>query len=113
MRQNLAPCVVSGCPELTRETRCALHTRTYDAEHRGDFRDVYRSRRWKGLRRQVIQEHPFCQEPGCTRPTTDVDHVIPMREGGEPYDRANLQALCHAHHSGKTAREVWHGQRED
>jgi 5-methylcytosine-specific restriction endonuclease McrA len=46
--------------------------------------------------------HPECAE--CGAPATDVDHVIPLADGGSN-DIGNLQALCHSHHSAKTARE--------
>ena len=36
---------------------------------------------------------------------TEVDHVLPMADGGAMYDEANLQALCKSHHSQKTARD--------
>lgn len=39
---------------------------------------------------------------------TDVDHIIPLRDGGAPFERSNLQGLCHSHHSSKTAGEVLH-----
>lgn len=61
--------------------------------------------------RSVICQWPDPTRPFgiCGRPATDIDHVIPHRGdwdlfvGGEGY--SNLQGLCHAHHSEKTARE--------
>ena len=47
---------------------------------------------------------------GCGSPTTDVDHVEPLRaivaRGGDPYDEANLLGLCSPCHSRKTADET-------
>lgn len=46
----------------------------------------------------------MCQAPGCSQLATDVDHIIARRKGGTD-DLQNLQSLCHACHSRKTARE--------
>ncbi|MCA1259418.1 HNH endonuclease [Nitratireductor aquimarinus] len=43
---------------------------------------------------------------GCeTAPATEVDHITPMRQGGAPRDRANLQSLCGTCHRQKTGAE--------
>lgn len=71
---------------------------------------VYRSKRWRKLRRRVLAEEPYCQHPGCDRPATDVDHQQRIEDGGDPWDRSNLQSLCKSHHSSKTARETGFGR---
>jgi 5-methylcytosine-specific restriction protein A len=53
-----------------------------------------------------LRNHPLCEacmEQGRTTPATDVHHIIARRSGG-PDEEGNLQALCHACHSAKTAR---------
>jgi 5-methylcytosine-specific restriction enzyme A len=35
-----------------------------------------------------------------------VDHVVPLKDGGARFDRANLQPLCVSCHNRKTARET-------
>ncbi len=37
-----------------------------------------------------------CQIHGhrCTILATDVDHIVPLADGGAPYDPANLRAAC-------------------
>lgn len=49
-----------------------------------------------------------CQWPGCDRSLRDgrlfADHICELSDGGAPYDPANGQALCGAHHSLKTAQ---------
>ena len=64
---------------------------------------------WQKLRAHVLANEPLCRD--CTREgrtviATDVDH-----RDGDPgnNDAINLQPLCHAHHSRKTARD--HGKR--
>lgn len=62
---------------------------------------------WRRIRLEFLRRHPLCAEcgrAGRTVPATDVDHRVPLRRGGTN-DPANLQALCHEHHSRKTARE--------
>jgi hypothetical protein len=51
-----------------------------------------------------------CEEDGCLEPATDVDHEPPRRElvaAGvtDPDAEQYLTALCHSHHSRKTARQ--------
>ena len=63
------------------------------------------SARWQKLRDHVLTLEPLCREcerVGRITPATDVDH-----RNGDPSDNSatNLQALCHACHSAKTARE--------
>lgn len=67
---------------------------------------VYRSPRWRHLRTKYLAEHPTCNAPRCFALAEDVDHVTPIEDGGEPWNEQNLQALCHACHSRKTARDV-------
>jgi 5-methylcytosine-specific restriction protein A len=43
-------------------------------------------------------------EGSCDQAAQDVDHKVPLRDGGT-HHWSNLQALCHRCHSRKTARE--------
>ena len=50
---------------------------------------IYRTARWKKLRLTVLAEEPTCH--WChNEPSTQVDHVIEIAAGGEPYERSNL-----------------------
>lgn len=93
--------------------KCVDHARAADRARnarRTTSLEVYRSKRWKKLRRQVLADHPYCSTPGCDRPATDVDHVKRVEEHPElAYERSNLEPLCHSHHSQKTARETGFG----
>jgi 5-methylcytosine-specific restriction protein A len=65
----------------------------------------YQSDAWRTLRRSFLQQHPTCQHPLCGKRAGHVDHVHPRRS--HPHlelVEANLQALCHSHHSEKTVR---------
>ena len=60
---------------------------------------------WQKLRAFVLSNEPLCREcmgRGEIVPATDVDHIVPRSRGGSD-DEANLQSLCHACHSRKTA----------
>lgn len=63
--------------------------------------------RWRRFRLHFLAHNPMCQAPGCPYPANEVDHVIPHR-GDQVlfWDETNMQALCKACHSAKTAREI-------
>ena len=60
---------------------------------------------WPRVRLAVLAEEPMCRACG-EQPATDVDHIVPMAQGGSQWDWANLQPLCHRCHSAKTMREL-------
>jgi 5-methylcytosine-specific restriction protein A len=106
-------CSHPGCPELTTTGGpCPAHKaedgRSYPRSPESAQRKrIYNSRRWAGLRRVVLREQPFCAVDGCWRVATDVDHIVALADlDGDPFDRANAQALCKQHHSEKTRAEV-------
>lgn len=61
---------------------------------------------WQKVRLAYLMANPVCVTPGCRRPATDVDHIVPHQDGGGRLDRSNLQSLCHRCHSKKTTRDV-------
>jgi 5-methylcytosine-specific restriction enzyme A len=70
--------------------------------------EIYNSNRWRKLRLLVLNEEPLCRtckSEGQVVAGAVVDHITPINEGGDPYDRNNLQALCHKCHNSKSARE--------
>lgn len=113
-------CIQSGCPVIIEGPgmrRCLEHTREYDRRMKARSpasRKVYASKRWAGLRRTVLAEQPWCDcgidccPEGCTRMSEDVDHIIPVEDGGAPFDRSNVHGLAHSCHGRKTAQEVLH-----
>lgn len=53
--------------------------------------------RWRKVRAQVIEEEPTCRlrlDARCTVISTTADHIVPLKYGGDPLDRANLQGAC-------------------
>lgn len=118
----LRPCAKPGCRNLTRSTYCDAH-RPHDADRRSsaadDWHRWYQLPIWRDhIRVDQLLREPFCREcaararregmPELSRVrATDVDHIKPHRGVWEIFvDRDNLQSLCHACHSRKTAEEM-------
>lgn len=110
-RKPKRPCSQPGCPELTDHRFCKTHAKAEDRRYRTYQRDPKINKRydhrWRKIRNAYIQSHPLCehcQARGRVTPAQEVDHIIPLEDGGT-HDEANLQALCKPCHSSKTARE--------
>lgn len=63
-------------------------------------------------RQQWLREHPLCVHcealtPSRTTAAAEVDHVIPLSQGGAD-DESNFQSLCVEHHLEKSKRERGH-----
>lgn len=62
---------------------------------------------WRKVRASYLLRHPLCVvcgRAGRTVEAAEVDHIVPIANGGARLDERNLQALCHSCHSRKTAR---------
>jgi 5-methylcytosine-specific restriction endonuclease McrA len=70
---------------------------------------LYDRRRWRDrLRTLVLARDPLCKIAALrdgTALSTEADHIIPLRRGGDN-SMSNLQVACHACHSHKTASEM-------
>ena len=101
------PCTQPGCPNLVKGGgRCPQHA-TRHARY-GELVDTLDTLRWRRLRRLVLAREPCCRmcaREGHDKLANEVDHVIPRSEGGADWDLANLQPLCHHHHTEKTMAE--------
>ena len=62
-------------------------------------------RRWARVRRAVFECANWrcanCGRTGCL----EADHIQPLHKDGDPWDPANLQALCRSCHIEKTKAE--------
>jgi hypothetical protein len=70
--------------------------------------DRMSSRPWSRLRSQVLSANQLCvhcRAQGRVEAATEVDHVVPLWEGGTNA-LANLQGLCHDCHGAKSAAEA-------
>lgn len=104
-----SPCLVSGCSLLK---PCPRHDTAAGRTRRSDNRASAAARgyghRWRKSRKMFLRMHPLCCNPhgdhtGRIVAATQVDHITPRREGGRD-NWANLQPLCAACHSKKTAQ---------
>ena len=60
------------------------------------------ARRWMRVRRTVLDRDGWrCRRCGRAG-RMEVDHVIPLDRGGDPWDAGNLQTLCRPCHVEKT-----------
>lgn len=65
--------------------------------------------RWKRIRLEHLAEEPLCRKcktKGYVTLANEVDHIKPLWDGGQEYDRDNLQSLCSACHILKTSEEA-------
>lgn len=61
--------------------------------------------RWRAVRRAALDRDAWrCRRCGRAG-VLEVDHVIPVQDGGAPYDLDNLQSLCRRCHRDKTNDE--------
>ena len=74
-------------------------------------------RRWQLLRLRIFARDGWrCCACGAAG-RLECDHVIPLSQGGDPYNPGNLQSLCRSCHIEKSsaeskppdpARDAWH-----
>ena len=69
----------------------------------------YQSSRWRATRAAFLRENQLCvmcHAHGVLQPAKVVDHIVPIKRGGDRFSRSNLQALCVPCHNAKTASET-------
>jgi len=64
----------------------------------------YNTHRWRRYRDFFLKLNPICAE--CDEAATVVDHIEPVRLGGEFWAPENHQGLCKHHHDSKSGREA-------
>lgn len=68
----------------------------------------YDSTQWKRARKGFLRKNIFCvmcEQMDIETLATVVDHINPVSQGGEFWDRSNWQGLCANHHNSKSAKE--------
>ena len=59
---------------------------------------------WQMVRLQILErDRNLCQVrgPKCKGTATQVDHIVPLSEGGERLDHDNLRACCSSCNAGR------------
>ena len=81
--------------------------RTYNKTLRTE-QAFYNSRAWRLTRNAYARSNPLCvacRNEGIATTSQVVDHITPIKQGGDRLAAGNLQSLCHRHHAIKTALE--------
>jgi 5-methylcytosine-specific restriction enzyme A len=103
------PCRGPGCGNLIRGSaglcsECRPAVRKLEDELRPSAARRGYGQAWRKKRELFLADHPFCMwARGCGAEATEVDHIIPLSQGGAD-EESNYQALCKTHHSVKTGR---------
>lgn len=64
---------------------------------------IYNTPQWRALIARLIKERGRrCEKCGRTGTRIFGDHIIELKDGGEPFDEKNVQLLCGSHHTLKT-----------
>ena len=70
--------------------------------------EFYRNNTWSLVRLDVLRRDRFtcsiCRKRKG-RALLEVDHMIPVRKGVDPFDKGNLRTLCRECHRAKTKLE--------
>ena len=94
-------CASPRCPNpAVYRGRCSEHARSHDRTINRAGYHVYRTAKWRHTRNRYLHDNPLCAH--CGDIATDVHHITDLADGGNPYDFAGLQSLCHPCHSQHT-----------
>ena len=78
------------------------------AERQDPTDKFYHTAQWRRLRASVLAATPLCrmcESEGRIAVAVLVDHIVPVKVGGQIWDVANLQPLCNACHEAKSVAE--------
>lgn len=84
------------CKAFYRGVCCAPDWARYQA----DKSPLYKTTRWKRTREHQLALEPLCSD--CSKPATDVHHVIKHNGDPEIFWSSPLMSLCHSCHSIRT-----------
>jgi len=104
----LVPMTARYCDKHRRDHERARTARRREDPVERSLLDFYNSRLWRTFRLNFLADNALCEackREGRLTPATVVDHVVPVKAGGDRLDVDNCQALCASHHAGKSARE--------
>lgn len=105
-------CAEPGCYALVRTTRCDEHRSGWNRAPRSASSKRTGTRQWKLIRAKTLtRDGHQCQlrGPNCTIEATQVDHVIPVSQGGGD-ELSNTTSVCKPCHDQKSAREAAAGR---
>ena len=71
-------------------------------------RRPYDSRRWRAVRKRHLRAEPLCRVckmRGELTLAVEVDHIVPIKQGGAMWSTSNHQSLCRRCHDDKSNAE--------
>ncbi len=90
-------CLTDGCvePAVPDRSRCQFHGGRAWARRQANRQAMYADPQYRANRLIVLDREPLChwQLPGCTRISTQADHLVSLAEGGTN-DLSNLAGAC-------------------
>lgn len=99
-----------GCGRISKGRYCEscaaqiANRRQRSERQRGSAAARGYGHRWRRTRARFLAAHPVCAIDGCSELATDAHHLDGLGPlGPDGHNEANLQALCHSHHSAITA----------
>lgn len=111
-RKAKIPCSYKGCRELIESgtgNYCQDHKKVKNSVYNRTRSDkdvvtIYSTPRWKRIRKMaLVRDNALCQH--CKERNAEVvDHIVEIKDGGDPYDLSNLESLCNRCHAIKTAQ---------
>lgn len=112
-RKPKRPCSYPGCPRLVEGRYCEEHQRLVNKQYNQYGRDTftksfYKTPEWLEAKAEQLAKHPYCAEclkMGKRERACMVDHIIPIKQGGDKFAPSNLQSLCWSCHSRKSVEE--------
>lgn len=92
-----------GCHEFaTTRGRCPEHQPKPWATRSASWQSGS-TRKWREARDQQLRDETHCRR--CGTKATEVDHILPLSEGGSKWDKANMQSLCEDCHKAKSLED--------
>ncbi len=96
------------CDECRRfyEVAKRENVKRWQISKREESHPNYRTAKWQHVRSAYLSRKPLCERceaMGLTTPARIVDHIIPIKQGGDWFVFSNLQSLCISCHASKTA----------
>lgn len=71
---------------------------------------IYKTQQWANVRLRAKRRDGWACVKCGAKGRIEVDHIVPLRDGGAPYELGNLQCLCVPCHSRKTRIEIGLGR---
>lgn len=68
-------------------------------------KNIYQTKAWQNVRHAVLKRDGYkCRKCG-RHGAIEIHHVVPLADGGKPFDMENLESLCRRCHFGETGRQ--------